>query len=346
MRARWHDAWLAAAGYFLAYVPYAALTKALTARGGGGFRILPIATAASVTTAAVFLGATGWWREARWRATPWRQARWTIASGLCASAIIATTTLAYTFVDTSVLLMMLLLRGGVLVIAPIVDVTSGRRIALGSWLALAASLAGVAVAAAGGALGRIGPAAAVDVAVYLGAYFIRLRAMSHLAKTDDAAVTRRYFVQEQMVSSPALLIAIAVWAGLGHGAVSRELAAGFAPPVTTAVLIAIAGVMSQGTGIFGALVLLAPRENSYSVPLNRAASLLAGIAAEAVLVVAGVSAGIRATELAAAGLIIVAVVILARSRRDRAPPAPGGLRDASAARLPASARAGDGHAGC
>ncbi len=322
MRARWHDAWFAAGGYFLAYVPYAALTKALTAGGTSGFRILPVATAASVMTAAVFLGATGWWREARWRATPWRQARWTIASGLCASAIIATTTLAYTFADTSVLLMMLLLRGGVLVIAPIVDVTSGRRIALGSWLALAASLAGVAVAAAGGAIDRIGVGAAIDVAVYLLAYFIRLRAMSHLAKTDDDAVTRRYFVQEQMVSSPALLVALATWAAVGRGTVSHDLAAGFAPPATTAIVIAIAGVMSQGTGIFGALVLLAPRANSYSVPLNRASSLLAGIAAEAVLVIAGISAGIRATELAAGGLIIVAVVILAMTTSRGGDPAP------------------------
>lgn len=313
---RWHDAWPAAAGYFCAYVPYAALTKALSAGGAGaGFQLLPIATLASVATAAAFLIATGWWRHARWRDTPWHQARWTIASGLCASAIIATTTLAYTFADTSVLLMMLLLRGGVLVIAPIVDATSGRRIRLGSWLALGASLAGVGVAAAGGAIDRIGLGAAIDVAVYLAAYFIRLRAMSHLAKTDDVATTRRYFVQEQMVSSPALLVAIAAYAAFGRGAIADELAAGFAPPPAIAALIAIAGVMSQGTGIFGALVLLAPRENSYSVPLNRAASLLAGIVAEAVLVIAGVSAGIRPTELAAAGLMIVAVVILARTPR-------------------------------
>jgi hypothetical protein len=315
-RALWQNAWIAAAGYFVAYVPYAALTKLLTRDGElSGFAVLPIATMASVATAAVMLAATGWWRHARWRQTPWRQARWTIASGLCSSAIIATTTLAYTFADTSVLLMMLLLRGGVLVLAPVVDLASGRRIALGSKLALAASLSGVAVATLGGAGDQIGLAAALDVAVYLAAYFVRLRAMSHLAKTDDAVVTRRYFVQEQMVSSPALFVALALWATLGDGPLAAELADGFSPAPATAVLIAITGIMSQGTGIFGALVLLAPRENSYSVPLNRASSLLAGIAAEAILVIAGVSSGVRANELVAAGLVIAAVVLLARVRR-------------------------------
>jgi len=314
-RQRWHNPWLAAAGYFLCYVPYAAITKWLTSGTGlGGFALLPISTMASVVAAAAFLIGTGWWREARWRTTPWRQARLTIASGLCSSAIIATTTLAYTFTDTSILLMMLLLRGGVLVLAPIVDVASKRRIALGSWLALAASLSGVAIAALDGAATRIGIAAAIDVAVYLAAYFVRLRAMSHLAKTDDDAVTRRYFVQEQMVSTPVLLLALATWAAVGHGAVSDTLVHGFTVGGSTAIEIAIVGVMSQGTGIFGALVLLAPRENSFSVPLNRAASLLAGISAEAVLLVAGITAGIRGSELVGAALILIAVVILARSR--------------------------------
>jgi hypothetical protein len=315
----WENAWLAAAGYFAAYVPYAALTKWLTSGTAprGGFTLLPIATIASVVCAAAFLGATGWWRHAAWRTTPWRDVRLTIASGVCSSAIIATTTLAYTFTDSSILLMMLLLRGGVLVLAPIVDVASKRRIALGSWLALGASLSGVAVAAAGGAAARIGLAAAVDVAIYLLAYFVRLRAMSHLAKTDDVTATRRYFVQEQMVSTPVLLVVLATWAALGQGSVAADLADGFTLGGTTAVAIAVAGVMSQGTGIFGALVLLGPRENTFSVPLNRAASLLAGIAAEGILVAMGVTAGLRASELAGAGLVLAAVVILARSPRRR-----------------------------
>jgi hypothetical protein len=312
------NAWLAALGYFLCYVPYAALTKGLTdGTGDSGFAVLPLATVASVLAAAAFLAATGWWRAARWRTTPWRDARLTILSGVCSSAIIATTTLAYTFASTSVLLMVLLLRGGVLVVAPIVDAASGRRIRLASWLALAASLAGVAVAALGGGDYRLAPVAALDVAVYLVAYFVRLRTMSHLAKTPDRATTLRYFAQEQMVSTPALLIALAAWAALGRGAVAGELAAGFAQTGGAALGALAVGVLSQGTGIFGALVLLSPRENTFSVPLNRAASLLAGVCAQLGLVALGV-AGIRGAELAGAGLVMLAVGFLAvRDRRAR-----------------------------
>jgi hypothetical protein len=306
------NAWLAALGYFLCYVPYAALTKWLTGETAAtGFAVLPLSTAASVVAAATFLAATGWWRAARWRTTPWSDARLTILSGLCSSAIIATTTLAYTFTGTSVLLMVLLLRGGVLVVAPLVDAASGRRIRLGSWLALGASLAGVAAAALGGGDYRLAPAAALDIAVYLAAYFVRLRAMSHLAKTPDRATTLRYFAQEQMVSTPALLLALAAWAMLGRGAVADELAAGFAATGTTALGAAAIGVLSQGTGIFGALVLLSPRENTFSVPLNRAASLLAGVIAQAALVALGAAAAVHVHELAGAGLVLVAVGFLA-----------------------------------
>ena len=39
------------------------------------------------------------------------------------------------------------------------------------------------------------------------------------------------------------------------------------------------GVLSQGTGIFGGLILLDRRENTFCVPVNRASSILAGVLA-------------------------------------------------------------------
>jgi hypothetical protein len=45
-------------------------------------------------------------------------------------------------------------------------------------------------------------AALLDLALYLLAYFFRLRAMSRLAKSEDPAVSIRYFVEEQMVATP------------------------------------------------------------------------------------------------------------------------------------------------
>src|SRR5690606_8684146 len=99
-------------------------------------------------------------------------------SGACTALIVVTTTLAYTFDGTSIVLMMLLMRGGVLVIAPLVDAVSRRRVRAYSWVALAFSLAAVLTAFAPSADAVvIGAAAAIDAAIYLAAYFARLRLM-------------------------------------------------------------------------------------------------------------------------------------------------------------------------
>ncbi len=318
MSSRWHSAWFAALGYFACYLPYAALTKAVSASGGAGIglRLLPVSVAASVVAAMVFLLASGWWRAAAWRVGPRRDVVLTVVSGLCASAIIATTTLAYTFEGTSILLMMLLLRGGVLILAPLVDRMNGRHIPGVSWLALGLSLVGVSVATLGGSF-SIGVGATVDVAVYLLAYSIRLTAMSRLAKSHDAIATRRFFAREQFVSSPVLLLALGLWAVVGTGATAGHVAAGFAPGWGLAAMAVLIGLLSQGTGIFGALVLLSPHENTFSVPLNRAASILAGIGAEVLLVLLGRSAGLSWRELVGALIVIAAVVVLARRRPAR-----------------------------
>ncbi|MCA9528119.1 MAG: hypothetical protein KC549_17655, partial [Myxococcales bacterium] len=72
--------------------------------------------------------------------------RWTFLSGLCTAGIIATTTLAYTFEGVSIVFMMLLMRGGLLVLAPIVDKVTGRRVRWFSWAALAMSMGALLVA--------------------------------------------------------------------------------------------------------------------------------------------------------------------------------------------------------
>ncbi len=81
----------------------------------------------------------------------------------------------------------------------------------------------------------------------------------------------------------------------------------------------VAGLCSQGTGIFGSLVLLDKRENTFCIPVNRASSVLAGVAASALL--AGLLPMMRlpATgELLGAALMIGALVVLALPSRARA----------------------------
>ncbi len=310
--------WLWAFGYFACYAPYSLLTKALSdGRLGAripGNMILPMSTFASFLAMVFFLWRTGWWKSAGRRPigrfqVPW-PTRWTALSGLCGATILTTTTLAYTFEGVSIVFMMLLMRGGMLAMAPIVDAISGRRVQWVSWVALGLTLSSLLVALVGrGSSLALTAVAMVDVAVYLFAYFVRLRFMSKLAKSDSIDVTRRYFVEEQLVSTPAAFAALSLLALFGPFDDIRRgfLELPFTPGAGWALLI---GVLSQGTGIFGALVLLDKSENSFSVPVNRASSVLAGVVATFILWMLGWSRALDWREAVGAGLVISAILVL------------------------------------
>lgn len=316
--------WWFALGYFVCYAPYSALTKALS-RGAlpgmseplDGFVLLPITTMASLVSMFAFLALSGWWRHAGRRriggvSIPW-PTRWTFLSGLATGAIIATTTLAYTFEGVSIVFVMLLMRGGVLVLAPIVDVMSRRRVRWFSWAGLALSLAALLVAFAEDGGYDITILCAIDVAIYLFGYFVRLRFMSRLAKSEKTEASTRYFVEEQMVATPAIVLALALYAVLGAGTIGSALREGFvsiwtAPGLGAAVLT---GVLSQGTGVFGGLILLDGRENTYCVPVNRVSSILAGVVASFALALTLGADLPSGYELVGAGLVAVAIAVLA-----------------------------------
>lgn len=293
-----------AAGYFACYVPYSAITKALSAGGTSGLELLPIITLASLAGLIATFTAMRWWRHAR-------LARWTALSGLATATIILTTTLAYTFDGVSIAFVMLVMRGGVLVIAPIVDRATGRHIRWFSWAALGLSLISL-----GDALvtreDRVPLACAVDLALYLVAYLVRLRLMAHLGKSEDRDTRTRYFVEEQLVAVPVAVLLVIAGALVGPAVIHVPLRAGFAAIADPSIApwLVVAGACSQGTGVFGALLLLDASEASYCVPLNRAASIVGGFVATLVLAAAIGGPLPTAMELAGAALLVVAVGIL------------------------------------
>ena len=316
--ARQVSIWWWAFGYFAAYAPYSALTKALSDGKIGnkvaGNTILPLSTFSSLLAMMVFLLLTGWWRSAG-RVQIGKFAvpcptPWTTLSGLCGATILTTTTLAYTISGVSIVFMMLLLRGGVLMIAPIVDAVSRRKVKWPSWVATGLTLSSLLVTLIGRDESFTLPLLAIlDVSAYLAAYFVRLRFMSKLAKSESLEVTRRYFVEEQLVSTPAALLGLGLLALIGGGGEFAHVRAGFLDfPFTAQAPWAIAiGVLSQGTGIFGALVLLDKRENTFSVPVNRASSMLAGVVATLGLWALGVGKMLDWREAVGAGLVISAI---------------------------------------
>lgn len=315
--------WWFAFGYFACYIPYSALVKALSSGYFSwmkapmpGARLLPWSLAVSALGMFVFLGVTGIWRYAhQFKVGSFsipRPSLGPLLSGVCTAAIIATTTLAYTFEGISIVFAMLLMRGGVLLIAPVVDMLSGRHVRWFSWVGMVFSLSALVVAFMEKGSTGITLLAAIDIGIYLASYFVRLRLMSRFAKSDDENAQLRYFAEEQLVGAPLSFIFILLMALLGSGSFSQELAHGLNPMAfgSEFALILLIGLCSQGTGIFGGLILLGKQENTYCVPINRSSSIMAGVLASVVLMIAFNAPAPSSYKLAGAGLIITAILFL------------------------------------
>lgn len=305
-------------GYFACYLPYAAITKGLTsssmsgAEVSTGLSLLPLGTLASALGMAVFLLASGLYRHTipAGRRFPVLRAG-AVFSGLATAVVLVSTTLSYTFASSSVPFVMVLMRGGVLLLAPIIDWITGRVIPWYAWVALTLSGAAIALVTLGeGGGGEVSLGLGVVLASYLGAYVVRLLAMSRMAKTQDVKAGYRFFAEEQMVATPAALMLLALVALFSDGTVGDELRRGFLLDLPHPFFTVVLGLLSQGTGIFGALVLLDARGNASSVPINRAASIVAGLGAGVVLaLIFGVPLP-TLREWIACGLLVLAVWLL------------------------------------
>lgn len=326
MGVRANRIWWYAFGYFACYVPYTYLTKQVSGGFEGhepvaGASMLPLATLASVIGMYIFVTMKGWWKYARHvrvGALPVPAPRLvTLLSGISTAAIVTTTTLAYTFEGISIIFAMLLMRGGLLLLGPIVDRVTGRPFRsipwyswTGSGLALLALLVGFAEK--GGS--QLTLIAAIDIFIYLLAYFFRLRWMTKLAKKGSREDDIAFFVEEQMVATPVALLALGLFALSSDSSFGQQLEYGFVgiwdDPFIVLHLLVI-GFCSQGTGIFGALILLEPQENAYTVPVNRASSVLAGLMATLLLMVFQDAKGPSAYELVGAVIVVLAILVLA-----------------------------------
>ncbi len=208
--ARLSAIWGFAFGYFACYVPYSALTKSLSngrlmggASAVSGFELLPATVIATSVTFLLYIALSGAWRDLR-RVAIWGLAlplpRWqTLVSGTAAAAIIASTTLNYTFEGISLLFALLLMRGGVLVLAPVVDRVSGRSVHWYSWLAFGLSLLAVAIALADVGNYVLTSVAIINLCAYFLGYVFRLNFMSRVAKKPSATENRLFFMEETSV---------------------------------------------------------------------------------------------------------------------------------------------------
>ncbi len=297
--------WLFGFGYFLAYAPYAASVKEATQGGTSGFFLLPGAIAGTVVLLPLLIVALGFHRHLGCEKFSWS----VIASGIGTASIIATTTIASSFSGISIVLALLLMRGGVLALAPVVDPAAGRRVRWFSRVALGLSLTAVAIALSDVKSYAMPVAAILNLVFYLGGYCVRLPMVTRCAKVEDPVLTRRYFTQEAIVAMITMMVVPII---VAIAAPHSELGRGVTDLWTSKQLVPslIIGGLYSVLYVFGALVYLDRRENTFCIPLNRGASLLSGIAATYVLASFTASRTPSASELIASALIITALVLL------------------------------------
>ena len=117
-----------------------------------------------------------------------------------------------------------------------------------------------------------------------------------------------------MVAAPFGVLLLAIFAIIGQGEemmLIREGFIGFWDSPLLPIIILI-GLFSQGTGIFGTLVFLDKRENTYSVPVNRCSSIIAGVMASCSLLFffPDQASSLRVSQLVGAFFIIQAILFL------------------------------------
>lgn len=314
--------------YFLAYLPNILVTALLTrlphpglGRPLTGLETLPATLILNLILTYLFIWLSGWHRDAHGVRILGRRipvpTRFTLLSGIGTACIIFTVPLSYTFAGVSIPFIQLLMRGDVLIVAPIIDLMFGRRVRWWSWVAIGI----VAVALLTTLYSRGGfalpPLAIVAVVLYTLGYFIRLSVMTAVGKTGEAADVRRYFVEEKLFALPTSVAILAALSAAGFGDQANELRFGFIDIWTdpSIVWIAFIAVTLTIVSVFSVVILLDPRENAYCVPLERASSLVAGVAAALILAAGWGMRAPSGAELAGAGLLIAAIVLLSLAPR-------------------------------
>lgn len=195
-----------------------------------------------------------------------------VVAATASAAIIVSSTLAYAMPGVSLLLPLLLMKGGPNLWAPIIDTMRGSTITHRARVVF--SLALVAVVAALWSKVTVTASIAVTATVgcalvYMLAYFPKLRILAKYR--GDLVFLIADMTTTLLIALPAVVAL--VWLKYGADGLwqSVQLLADYR--------VWVMGAASEGAGLFGGLVFLAKTESTLSVPINRCSSLLGGTAA-------------------------------------------------------------------
>lgn len=278
-------------GYFLWYVPYSALAKAISSGLApgldspiGGLALLPAAVLGQLAAMSVFVLGSGWWRYSGSRRIAGRNvplpSRHTLESAFWMALIAGSTTLNFTFPNASIVFMLVLMRISTLLIAPSMDLVRRRRIHWYSAAAIVVALVSAVIALTDIDNYALTIGAVLSLGLYALGYTNRFRIMGAKAKTGDPRIDRRYFIEEHMATPVVLLLIVGVPALVGLGPWMHALRVGFVSLVTDPGLFlpaTLIGVCYEGLFIMTTLIYLDRREFSFGMPVHVSSSLLAGV---------------------------------------------------------------------
>jgi len=321
-RSPWRLEWIVVL-YFLSYIPNILLTKYTTSfvhpelgRPLTGLETLPSTLTLNLILTYLFIWLSGWYRHAHTTQfaghTVPVPTKYTFISGIGTALVLFTVPLSFTFTDVSIPFVQLLMRGDILIIAPIVDAIFGRRVRWWSWTALVmVAIALLLVIQQRGGL-HLPPLAIATVVLYAIGYFTRLFVMTRVSKDGDPNSVKRYFVEEKLIALPISITALALLSFSGLGAQAGQLSFGFLAVWSDPVIWPLFGVAVTLTivSVFAAIILLDPRENSYCVPLERSSSLLAGLVAAYLLHWGWGLPAPTSMEVTGAAILMLAITLL------------------------------------
>ena len=315
--------WLVSLLYMASYVPYITITRWLATspaeqlqRPLTGLEILPASLILSALWTYLFVWRAGWWRAAhstRVVGLQWpRPTRWTALSGVGTALILFTVPLSFTFEGVSIPFMQLLMRGDLLLIAPLVDLLGRRKVRWYSWVALLLVAVAMLVTVGERRGFQLPVLAWLTLALYTVGYFVRLWVMTRIAKTGTSESIKMYFVEEKLVGIPLAVLLLVLLSSVGDGAAGSQLSFGFVQVWASPELAAITAlsVLLFVVSVFSVVILLDKRENSFCVPMERSASILAGVIATFVLSLFFGRKAPTSAELLGAALLVAAITLL------------------------------------
>lgn len=278
-------------GHVLMYLGAYALFSGLSKLAGGiagALTVLPI----TLTGAALFWALILAWmvRIRRWQPAPLD--RIVLLAGLASLLILLPSVAIYTLPGPSIIVPILLMKGGSMHGARLIDALRGRKVNTQGHLVLLLGSAGVLI----GVLPRLGDGTlswgALGLAgAYVLGYCLKLWAL-------DGRKGQHGFLLTEMSITTLGAVPIS-WALLSLSPDAIRL-----PLVSESPWPWLAGLASQGCGYFGGLLLLRRNAHTICVALSRCASVIAGLLASYVL-----GLQVSGWELSGATILLGALVI-------------------------------------